>query len=110
MKKIKLISREELKKKLHNKERFKLVFVLGEWHYRAKHIPGSLHLDTPEKVKEYLSLDEDIVVYCANPGCSASIYAYYRLYDQGYKKVRRYAGGIEDWELAGYPLEGELVE
>jgi len=23
--------------------------------------------------------------------------------------VRRYAGGLEDWERAGYPLEGESV-
>jgi hypothetical protein len=23
--------------------------------------------------------------------------------------VQRYPGGLEDWEDAGYPLEGELV-
>jgi rhodanese-related sulfurtransferase len=27
----------------------------------------------------------------------------------GYTHVRRYAGGILDWEEAAYPLEGELV-
>jgi rhodanese-related sulfurtransferase len=27
----------------------------------------------------------------------------------GYKKVRRYAGGIEEWQKAGYPLEGDFV-
>jgi rhodanese-related sulfurtransferase len=27
----------------------------------------------------------------------------------GYKNVRRYAGGIVDWEEAGYPLEGDFV-
>jgi rhodanese-related sulfurtransferase len=27
----------------------------------------------------------------------------------GYTHVRRYLGGIYDWEEAGYPLEGELV-
>jgi rhodanese-related sulfurtransferase len=27
----------------------------------------------------------------------------------GYKNVRRYAGGIEEWEDAGYPLEGNVV-
>jgi rhodanese-related sulfurtransferase len=27
----------------------------------------------------------------------------------GYKNVRRYAGGIEDWKEAGYPLEGSFV-
>jgi rhodanese-related sulfurtransferase len=27
----------------------------------------------------------------------------------GYSKIRRYAGGIVDWEQAGYPLEGDFV-
>jgi rhodanese-related sulfurtransferase len=27
----------------------------------------------------------------------------------GYKNVRRYAGGIQEWEEAGYPLEGSFV-
>jgi rhodanese-related sulfurtransferase len=26
----------------------------------------------------------------------------------GYSKIRRYAGGIVDWEQAGYPMEGIL--
>jgi rhodanese-related sulfurtransferase len=28
---------------------------------------------------------------------------------RGYARVRRYAAGLEDWEGAGYPLEGESV-
>ena len=105
---MKLITRDGLKKKLDNKDDFKLLFVLGEWHYRAKHIPGSLHL-TPEEAKKHLHKDDDIVVYCANVSCSASVYAYYELHKHGYKKVQRYAGGIQDWEEAGYPLKGEMV-
>ena len=31
------------------------------------------------------------------------------LTSMGYKKVRRCAGGISDWEDAGYPLEGSFV-
>jgi rhodanese-related sulfurtransferase len=27
----------------------------------------------------------------------------------GYSKIRRYAGGIVDWEQAGYPMEGDFV-
>ena len=26
------------------------------------------------------------------------------------KNICRYAGGLEDWEAAGYALEGEMVE
>ena len=43
-----LISREELKEKLDREDDFKLVMVLGEWQFRAKHIPGSLNVATPE--------------------------------------------------------------
>jgi rhodanese-related sulfurtransferase len=31
------------------------------------------------------------------------------LTNMGYSKIRRYAGGIVDWEQAGYPLEGDFV-
>lgn len=107
---MKLISRDRLRKKLDRKDDFKLVFVLGDWHYMAKHIPGSLHLDTPEKAKGELDVDDDIVVYCSDANCVASQHAYHRLRDWGYKKVRRYEGGIADWEDAGYPLKGEFVD
>jgi rhodanese-related sulfurtransferase len=106
---VNLISKEELKTKIERGDDFKLVFVLGEWHYRAKHIPGSLHIDTPEKGIDKLRKDDEIVVYCSNPTCIASQYAYNLLESNGYKNIKRYAGGIEDWERAGYPLEGEMV-
>ena len=104
-----LISKEELKEKIDRGDEFKLVFVLGEWHYRAKHIPGSLHIDTPEKGIQYLNKDDVIVVYCSNPTCAASQYAYKLLEENGYHHISRYAGGIQEWEEAGYPLEGEMV-
>jgi hypothetical protein len=44
-----LISREELKQKLEREDRFQLVMALGDWQYRAKHIPGSLHFATPQE-------------------------------------------------------------
>jgi len=100
---MRLIDRKELKQKLDRGDDFKLVMVLGEWAYRAKHIPGSLNLDTIEKSLEALAPDE-IVVYCSNPACVASVAAYRSLTQNGYGSVRRYAGGLEDWEGAGYPL------
>ena len=41
-----LISRDELKQKLERRDQLKLVMALGDWEYRAKHIPGSLHFPT----------------------------------------------------------------
>ena len=104
---VKLISRDGLKKKLDNKENIKLVFTLGEWHFRAKHIPDSLHIERPEKAVELLDKNDEVIVYCAGDSCQASVYAYHYLTQAGFMNVRRYAGGIADWEEAGYPLEGE---
>ena len=105
-----LIDREALKEKLDRGDDFKLVMVLSEWAYRAKHIPGSINLNTPEEGRQILDLDDEIVVYCSGENCIASIAAYSMLQANGFKNVRRYAGGLIDWDQAGYPLEGEMVE
>jgi rhodanese-related sulfurtransferase len=104
-----LIGREELKEKLDRGDDFKLVMVLGEWEYRAMRISGSLRVSTPEEGLEALDPDEEIVLYDTNPACRASRFACRFLKARGYARVRRYAAGLEDWESAGYPLEGESV-
>jgi rhodanese-related sulfurtransferase len=93
-----LISREQLKEKLDRGDDFKLVMVLGDWAYRAKHIPGSLNISRIQDAANILSVDDE-----------ASQAAYRLLVDRGFENVRRYAGGLSDWEDAGYPLEGEMV-
>lgn len=106
---MKLISREKLRQKLDEGEEFRLVMVRGEWAYRAKHIPSSLLFDTIEEGLKALDQQDEIVVYCSNPDCVASVAAYRVLTDNGYGDVRRYAGGLEDWQAVSYPLEGELA-
>ena len=104
-----LISRDELKEKIDRGDDFKLLMALGELAYLAKHIPGSLYTSTPDALSEMLDVDDDVVVYCSNPNCVASVAVYKYLAGKGYRNVRRYAGGLEDWEAAGLPLEGEMV-
>jgi rhodanese-related sulfurtransferase len=106
---VRTIEREELRQKLARGERIKLVMCLNEWAFLAKRIPGSIHFNTPAEMLAGLQKDEQIVVYCSNPGCLASLAVYHRLADHGYINVRRYAGGLDDWEGAGLPLEGEWV-
>jgi len=103
------IERDELEQKLSRGDRLKLVMALNEWAFRAKHIPGSLHFNTPDEMLAALQKNDEIVVYCSNPECLASLAVYHRLIDQGYANVRRYAGGLIDWEDAGLPLEGDWV-
>ena len=104
-----LISREELKQKLDRGDKFKLVNALGEWAFNAKHIPGSINISKIEDAKKRLNPGDEIIIHCSNTSCIASIIGYQLLTNMGYKNVRRYAGGIEDWQNAGYPLEGNVV-
>ena len=104
-----LISREELKALLDSGEDFTLVNCLEGWMFRAKRIPGSLHFESFKPTLHSLDPETVIVVYCSNPGCTASELAYQYLIDRGFRKTRRYAGGVADWEDAGYPLEGDRV-
>ncbi len=122
-----LIGREELKEKLDHGETFKLIMALDDWQYRAKHIPGSIPASALtglemskmadqkevshaiQKILTQLKYDDEIIVYCSHVSCVGSIFAYQALDKAGFKKLRRYAGGVADWEDAGYPLEGELV-
>jgi rhodanese-related sulfurtransferase len=106
---VKLISREELKEKIDRGDDFRLVMALSEWAFHAKHIPGSMNVDKPENAEAVLNRGDEIVVYCSNPACTASQMAYHFLTSRGYENVRRYAGGVQDWEAAGYPLEGEMA-
>jgi rhodanese-related sulfurtransferase len=108
------ISRAELKERMDRRGNLKLVFTLGEWQYNTAHIPGSLNLPCSlrlyqsEDAFKDLEADDEIVVYCSNKSCFSSISVYYLLEKRGYKNVRRYAGGLLDWEEANYPLEGEM--
>jgi rhodanese-related sulfurtransferase len=107
---MKLITRDELRQKLERGDEFKLVMTLSALAYRAKHIPTSCHFETIGEALVALDTAEEIIVYCADVYCAASIYAYRLLEREGYTRVRRYAGGIADWEEAGYPLESGWLD
>jgi rhodanese-related sulfurtransferase len=103
------ITREELKAKLDRGEDVKLVMTMNDTAYDWLHIPGSLHFERTSDVVARLKRDDEIVVYCTNPLCYYSLQAYHALRSKGFKKVYRYAGGLMDWQAAGYPLEGSLA-
>ena len=105
-----LISRDELKEKIDRGDEFKLVMTHSDWGFKAKHIPGSLNLSQANQAAELLDLTDEIVIYCSDEKCAASRFAFEQLISAGYKNVRRYAGGIDDWEANGLPLEGEWAQ
>jgi rhodanese-related sulfurtransferase len=76
---------------------------------RGPRLPTRRRPTAPPRCSAGLQKDDEIVVYCSNPECLASLAVYDRLSDHGYTNVRRHAGGLNDWAGAGLPLEGEWV-
>jgi rhodanese-related sulfurtransferase len=106
---IRTIDRDELKAKLDRGDDLVLIMALNRWAFEAKHIPGSVHFDTPEELYAAVQPEDEVVVYCSQTDCLSSVAVYRDLVRRGYRNVRRYSGGLLDWEDAGLPLEGELV-
>ena len=104
------ISRDELHAKLERGDRFTLIMALNRWAFDAKHIPGSVHFDTPDELFAAVKPEDEVVVYCSQVDCLSSVAMYRDLVRRGYRNVRRYSGGLLDWEDAGLPLEGEMAE
>jgi rhodanese-related sulfurtransferase len=105
-----IMKREELKVKLDRGDDVKLIMALGRRAYENMHIPGSLNFASMLEAVNNLHPDDEVVVYCSNPACAASINAYRILVSYGFKRVYRYAGGLAEWQEAGYPLEGLMVQ
>lgn len=107
---VRTIGRDELRAKLDRGDDFKLIMALNRWAFDAKHIPGSLHFDTPAELYAAVHPGDEVVVYCSNVDCLSSVAMYRDLVRRGYHTVRRYSGGLLDWEDAGYPLEGAFAQ
>lgn len=67
-----MIGREELKAKLDWGDEFKLVMVLGNLAFWAKHISGWLNIHTLQRAKKQLHPNDEFIVYCSDPTCIAS--------------------------------------
>ena len=107
------IGREELRQKVEGGEVFVLVDALPPIAFAASRLPGAVNIP-PEAVEgmadlRISDLDTEVVVYCANPDCESSVEVAARLVALGYRNVKHYSGGKDDWRAAGLPLEGGRV-
>jgi rhodanese-related sulfurtransferase len=107
---LRLINREELTAKLAANHDLRLVMAVGPWEFRAKHIPGSLGFPSPQYALLALGRDDEIVLYANNHHRVNTAAAYHALAAHGYRSLWCYAGGLADWEDAGYPVEGDAVD
>jgi len=86
-----------------------VVEALPEHVFAQGHLPGALNI-RPRRVAELApsllpDLATPIVVYCGDASCDASLRVARHLAQLGYRDVRRYTGGKQDWTAAGQPLE-----
>jgi rhodanese-related sulfurtransferase len=75
---------------------------------RLRLIAHSRHIPLSELQARLGELDRgrDVVVYCKNRECPASLKAARLLAEQGFH-VRAYEGGIEEWVAAGLPTDAD---
>lgn len=99
-----------LKQKLDSNEKLHLVEVLAEKEFKRLHIPGAEHIQFGQiagEAKKRFQKEDEIIVYCADPECSASPTAAKKLSDIGFTNVFDFVGGKKEWQEAGFPMEGE---
>ena len=103
---------------LHRDPRFaegRIVFIdaRDDRHFHAGHLPGAIQLDHyhldrhAPRVLAACLIAEQIVVYCNGGNCEDSELAAGDLLDFGVpaSKILVYAGGIEEWQRHGLPIE-----
>ena len=72
-----------------------------------RQLPGALRVDLADLRSQAASLprNRDIVVYCNCPNEASAAMAAGVLAAAGFTRARPLAGGVDEWERAGRPLE-----
>lgn len=103
-----LITRDELRAEIEAGT-VTVVDALPERYWVQQHLPGALNLvaDDVDAKADALLPDKGatIVTYCSNRSCGNSQAVASRLEQLGYRNVRKYRDGIQDWVDAGLPTE-----
>lgn len=109
----KVISTEDLKKKIDEGGNFYLIDVLSPNSFDGRHIPGAKNVPNGpgfiEKFEKEIGApkDAEIVVYCSSATCMASVRAADTLEKAGYTNITHYKDGLAGWLNAGYKFSTE---
>ncbi|MFW5970150.1 MAG: rhodanese-like domain-containing protein [Halofilum sp. (in: g-proteobacteria)] len=103
------IDRDTLAEWIHKGTDFELVDTLPAAAYARHHLPGAIHIVSDDIESEAPRRLPDrartVVVYCGSTACQRSAKAAARLTALGYRDVREYLEGRQDWEAADLPIE-----
>jgi rhodanese-related sulfurtransferase len=103
---------ETLHRKMTGEHSPIIINALSKDAYLAKHIPGSINIptDNAEIAKQVIPfMDAEIVVYCANADCDASLNLAQKFEKLGYTNVSDFEEGLAGWHQAGYELTGTEI-
>jgi rhodanese-related sulfurtransferase len=107
------ITRSELADRLQGDDAPIVVEALGAAYFEDAHLPGARNLPhdaDPTVIAAVLpDLDAEVVVYCSNLACQNSVVLSRRLDQLGYRAVREYEGGKQDWIEGGLPVESAVT-
>ena len=112
MKKHQTVDARTLRERLASDDRPVLVNALAREAFDEARIPGSISIPAGDALRvapDVLARDQAIVVYCSSRSCTASPTLAQKLVDIGFTEVIDFEGGIEEWERAGYPMQGSRV-
>lgn len=79
--------------------------------FKLGHIEGAINLPYEEfeehapQILPKLLKDEEIITYCDGSECETSLLLARELVDLGYKEVKVFFGGWQEWEKAGLSVE-----
>jgi rhodanese-related sulfurtransferase len=79
--------------------------------YENGHIPGAFHLAVADFERSFTQFSSRFskstlfIIYCRGGDCNLSRRLAEQLYDKGYKQLKIYRGGYNDWFLNGNPVE-----
>lgn len=104
------IDADALKQKIQKKETFVLIDANGPSTYQKGHIEGAVNLTAKQVTAESLakvapSKDTELVFYCGGPSCPSSAKAAKAAHELGYTNLKKFPGGLEEWQEKGLPLQ-----
>jgi rhodanese-related sulfurtransferase len=77
--------------------------------YEYGHIPGAISLpwkaEAPPAPDLEIPQTYPIVTYCSDEACEMAMELAYYLFGNGYRNIRIFHGGYEEWTSANYPIE-----
>jgi rhodanese-related sulfurtransferase len=114
MKKYQTIDARELRESMTSDgpDRPVLVNALAREAFEETRIPGSISIPASDALRlapDVLDRDQPVVVYCSSRSCTASPTLAQKLVDIGFTAVADFEGGVEEWQRAGYPMQGSRV-